>query len=178
MVIVCFSIYLEFDTFSYITKEPYIFMCILKFFEKYHQQIAYLFFGILTTLVNYGSFWLSFRLLGPQTVLYGNTISFFLATAFAYVTNKRYVFQVPDWRLQTVVQEFASFTTVRLFSFGLEELGLLIGTVCFSAEKRVWLGINGTFFLKFVLSLSAVLLNYLFSRYWIFRKKQGDTNDK
>ena len=150
-------------------------MCILKcLFEKYHQQIAYLFFGILTTLVNYGSFWLSFRLLGPQAVLYGNTIAFFPATAFAYVTNKRYVFQVPDWRLQTVVQEFASFTTVRLFSFGLEELGLLIGTVCFSAEEREWLGINGTFFLKFVLSLAAVLLNYLFSRYWIFRKKQGD----
>lgn len=42
-------------------------MCILKcLFEKYHQQIAYLFFGILTTLVNYGSFWLSFRLLARR----------------------------------------------------------------------------------------------------------------
>ena len=50
-------------------------------------------------------------------------------------------------------------------------LGLLIGVHGLGVAKYEWLGISGVLILKVILSFVSVLLNYLFSRYWIFRKK-------
>lgn len=143
----------------------------MRFFHQYSQPCSYLFFGVLTTLVNYASFAIALWVLGPAGTLVANAVSFILATAFAYVTNKRFVFRSPSWRPSVIVREFAAFTGARLFSFALEELGLLIGVHGLGVAQYEWLGISGVLILKVILSFISVLLNYLFSRYWIFRKK-------
>lgn len=140
-------------------------------YHKYRLQIRYLFFGVLTTIVNYASFAIALWMLGTNATLVANAVSFVLATAFAYVTNKRFVFRSPGWRPFVIAHEFAAFTGARLFSFALEELGLLIGVHGLGVAKYEWLGISGVLILKVILSFVSVLLNYLFSRYWIFRKK-------
>ena len=140
-------------------------------YHKYRLEIRYLFFGVLTTIVNYASFAIALWLLGTSATLVANAVSFVLATAFAYVTNKRFVFRSPGWRPSVITREFAAFTGARLFSFALEELGLLIGVHGLGVAKYEWLGISGGLILKVILSFVSVLLNYLFSRYWIFRKK-------
>ena len=144
---------------------------LLRLYEKYYQQLLYLFFGVLTTIVNYISFAAALWLLGTSATLVANAVSFVLATAFAYVTNKRFVFRAPSWSPSVIAHEFAAFTGARLFSFALEELGLLIGVQGLGVARYEWLGINGVLILKVILSFLSVLLNYLFSRYWIFRKK-------
>ena len=140
-------------------------------YHKYCLQIRYLFFGVLTTIVNYVSFAAALWLLGTNATLVANAVSFVLATAFAYVTNKQYVFRSPGWRPSVIAHEFAAFTGTRLFSFALEELGLLIGVHGLGVARYEWLGISGVLILKVILSFVSVLLNYLFSRYWIFCKK-------
>ena len=99
----------------------------IRIYHKYRLEIRYLFFGVLTTIVNYASFAAALWLLGTSATLVANAVSFVLATAFAYVTNKRFVFRSPGWRPSVIAHEFAAFTGARLFSFALEELGLLIG---------------------------------------------------
>lgn len=143
----------------------------IRIYHKYRLEIRYLFFGVLTTIVNYASFAAALWLLGTSATLVANAVSFVLATAFAYVTNKRFVFRSPGWRPSVIAHEFAAFTGARLFSFALEELGLLIGVQGLGVARYEWLGINGVLILKVILSFLSVLLNYLFSRYWIFRKK-------
>lgn len=140
-------------------------------YYKYCLQIRYLFFGVLTTIVNYVSFAAALWLLGTNATLVANAVSFVLATAFAYVTNKCFVFRAPGWHPSVLLHEFAAFTGARLFSFALEELGLLIGVHGLGVARYEWLGISGVLILKVILSFVSVLLNYLFSRYWIFRKK-------
>ena len=70
----------------------------IRIYHKYRLEIRYLFFGVLTTIVNYASFAAALWLLGTSATLVANAVSFVLATAFAYVTNKRFVFRSPGWR--------------------------------------------------------------------------------
>ena len=146
----------------------------LSKFVRFKLQIFYLIFGGLTTLVNYGSFWLLLHLYGAAAALVANVVSFLAATAFAYVTNKRWVFRRTDWAFHTVLREAAAFLGARLFSFFLEEAGLFVSLTVLHADSITILGVNGVMIAKVLLSIIAVVLNYWVSRYWIFRKGHED----
>lgn len=131
----------------------------------------YLFFGVLTTLINYGVFTLWLRLFGEHTSVVANIPAFVLATAFAFVTNKKYVFCSRDWSRGTLLRELSSFVSARLLSWGFEELGLFAGTVFFQADERFVLGFNCIYLLKIALSFVAVLVNYAVSKFLVFKTK-------
>ena len=67
---------------------------LLNLFKKYREQIAYLFFGGLTTLVSIGSFSLFYYFILKSNNLASNVISEIIAITFAYVTNKLFVFNL------------------------------------------------------------------------------------
>lgn len=124
----------------------------------------YLFFGVLTSLVNYGAFWLAVRLLGEEQALGANVISFVCAVTFAFVTNKLWVFESKSWALRVLKQELPPFVGGRLATFGLEEAGLALAMALGAAG--FWL-----MFWKVALSFGAVLLNYIISKLIVFKKK-------
>lgn len=62
-----------------------------KFWNKYKEIITYIIFGVLTTLVSWGSYALFVNLMS-MSVFLGNLLSWICAVAFAYVTNKLWVF--------------------------------------------------------------------------------------
>ena len=62
-----------------------------ELFRKYREQIAYLFFGGVTTVVNIVTYWLLARL-GLSTGL-ANGIAWVLSVLVAYVTNRVWVFE-------------------------------------------------------------------------------------
>ena len=67
---------------------------ILDLLKKYREQVAYLFFGGLTTLISWGLFsGLFYFVFGETRNLLCNVISEAVAITFAYVTNKIFVFQ-------------------------------------------------------------------------------------
>ena len=73
-------------------------------FVKHYDIISYLFFGVLTTAVNYLIYLPCYNLLHFSASV-SNVIAWAFAVAFAYLTNKPFVFKSHDWSAKTVVPE-------------------------------------------------------------------------
>lgn len=134
----------------------------MKAFIKTHYDVlAYLFFGVLTTAVNYMVYLPCYNLLTLGASV-SNMIAWVAAVAFAYLTNKPFVFKSHDWAAGTVIPELAKFLGCRVGS-GLAETGILFLTVD-------WLGWNGNLW-KLITSVLVVLLNYVGSKLFVFQKE-------
>lgn len=142
-----------------------------RIFQKLcnRETISYLFFGVLTTVINYGVFALIIYSFGEESTLIANVAAFVAAVAFAYITNKLFVFESKSWERSVLLREIASFVGARLFSFGFEELGLL-ACMLLNVGRYSLFGINGIMIAKIVLSFAVVMLNYFFSKFIIFKE--------
>lgn len=134
------------------------------------EVVLYLIFGVMTTVVNYGVFWLSLRLLGQRWYLAGNVLAFLAATTFAYVTNKLFVFACSTHSFSAWIREITSFFAARLLTFGFEELGLFLFVSVLHWADFIFWGLSGTMIAKIVLSFVAVIANYGISKWFIFKK--------
>ena len=129
--------------------------------EKYWDILSYLFFGVLTTVVNYIIYLPCYNLLGLSAAV-SNGIAWIIAVAFAYLTNKPFVFKSNDWSAKTVIPELTKFVGCRIGS-GAAETVILLLTVDI-------LGWNGNLWKLFTQGL-VVVLNYVGSKLLVFRKK-------
>ena len=129
--------------------------------EKYWDIITYLIFGVLTTVVNYMVYLPAYNLLGLSASV-SNVLSWVVAVAFAYLTNKPFVFKSHDWSKETVIPELIKFVSCRIASGVAETLILLITVDILGWNGNIW---------KLVTSVLVVVLNYFASKFLIFRKK-------
>ena len=129
--------------------------------EKYRDILSYLFFGVLTTVVNYLIYLPVFNLCGLSATV-SNMIAWVGAVAFAFLTNKPFVFHSHDWSAKTVIPELTKFVSCRLAS-GVLETGILLLTVDF-------LHWNGNLW-KLVTQVLVIIINYVGSKLLVFRKK-------
>ena len=124
------------------------------------ETISYLVFGVLTTIVNYVSYeackWLGIH----YTV--ATVIAWVLAVAFAYITNKLFVFKSKSFEKAVLIKEITAFVSCRVFS-GLCDLGFMVLAVEI-------IGINDSI-AKLVANVFVVVINYIFSKLFIFKKK-------
>lgn len=134
---------------------------IKKLVKKYWDILSYLFFGVLTTVVNYLVYLPCYNLLGLSATL-SNIIAWAVSVAFAFVTNKPFVFKSYDWSAKVVVPELTKFVGTRLGSLILET-AILFVTVD-------WLKLNGNI-MKLAVSVLVVIINYIGSKLLVFRKK-------
>lgn len=128
--------------------------------RKYWDVLSYLFFGVLTTVVNYAVYLPCYNLLGLSAAV-SNVIAWVAAVAFAYLTNKPWVFKSHDWSMKTVVPELTKFVACRVGS-GALETGIIFVFVD-------WLGFDGNVF-KLITSVLVVILNYIGSKLLVFKK--------
>jgi len=128
--------------------------------RKYWDVISYLFFGVMTTVVNYIVYLPVYNYLGLSAAV-SNAIAWVVAVAFAYLTNKPFVFKSQDWSAKTVIPELSKFVSCRIAS-GLAETLILLVTVDL-------LGWNGNIW-KLVTSILVVVLNYFASKFLVFKK--------
>ena len=133
---------------------------IKKLLIKYQDIISYLFFGVLTTVVNYLVYLPCYNLLGISASV-SNVIAWVFAVAFAYLTNKPFVFKSHDWSKQTVIPELAKFIGSRLFSGALETAIIFV-----TVDVLAW---NGNV-MKLVTSVLVVIVNYVASKLVVFKK--------
>ena len=129
--------------------------------HKYWDILIYLFFGGLTTLVNFVIYYPCYNWLHMSATM-SNVLAWVVAVAFAYLTNKPWVFKSHDWSRQTVIPELTKFVGCRVGS-GVLETGIIFLTVDL-------LGWNGNI-MKLVTSVLVVILNYIGSKLLVFRKK-------
>ena len=128
--------------------------------EKYWDILSYLFFGVLTTVVNYVVYLPCYNVLHLSAVA-SNGIAWVVAVAFAYLTNKPFVFKSYDWSAKTVIPELGKFVGCRIGS-GLAETLILLLTVDI-------MGWNGNIW-KLLTNVLVVILNYIGSKMLVFRK--------
>ncbi|MCL2352459.1 MAG: GtrA family protein [Firmicutes bacterium] len=121
------------------------------------ETLLYLVFGAATTAISYVVFNVC---LGRFGTVLSHTFSFVAAVAFAYPTNKAFVFVSRKWDLRTLAKEFSGFVGGRLFTFFFE-----MGALLLLINK---MGVSG-YASKLLTSVVVVILNYVFGRL-IFRK--------
>ena len=134
---------------------------LLSLIKKYEEIVSYLFFGGLTTLVNYIVYLPCYNLLHFSGVV-SNAIAWVVAVSFAYVTNKPFVFKSHDWSAKTVVPELTKFVGCRVGS-GLVETAIIFVFVDL-------MSLNGNI-IKVLTSILVVILNYVASKLVVFHKK-------
>ena len=132
---------------------------IRELYKKYREQIAFLFFGGMTTLVN----WITYAILtGPSTEfnkILAEALAWFAAVIFAFFTNKFFVFEKKS--TDKLLLELIEFFGARALS-GLVEVGgfaMLVGVFKFND----WI-------VKIAISALVVLANYVLSKFLIFKK--------
>ena len=128
--------------------------------RKHYDILAYLFFGVLTTVVNYVIYLPCYNLLQLSAAV-SNAIAWVAAVAFAYVTNKPFVFRSHDWSAKTVVPELTKFVGSRVASGALETAIIFV-----TVDLMLW---NGNV-MKLVTSVLVVILNYFGSKLLVFKK--------
>lgn len=125
---------------------------------------SYLFFGGMTTLINYIVFVAALEIGGG--VIFSNTVAFIFAVAFAYFTNKIYVFKSKSWKASVLVKEILAFVAARIFSFLFETAGLWFTEDILESDD------TGIMIAKVVLSIIVVLLNWVLSKFFVFKKAE------
>lgn len=127
--------------------------------NKKNEIINYLVFGVLTTFINIVSYALFTKIMNMDYRI-ATTIAWFVSVIFAFITNKIYVFNSREMRIQTMTTEFLSFMFFRVLSY-LTDLGIMI----FLVE---WISINDVI-AKILANVVVVIINYVASKYFIFR---------
>lgn len=135
-----------------------------EFLNKNREFIAYIIVGVLTTVVAVGAYWLCVSTFldasdGFQLQV-ANVISWILAVAFAYVTNRKFVFHSKN---KDVAREIAQFVGARLVTL-LIDMGMMFAFVTV-------LGFNDKI-IKIIAQFVVVLVNYVFSKLVIFVQKE------
>lgn len=129
--------------------------------EKYWDIVSYLFFGVCTTIVNYLIYIPCYNFFGMSATV-SNMIAWVVAVAFAYLTNKPFVFRSYDWSAETVVPELTKFVGCRIGSGAAETLILFLTVDLIGWNGNVW---------KLLTQVMVVILNYIGSKLLVFRKK-------
>ena len=145
------------------------------FLKKYKEIILYFVFGVLTTAVNFLAFLVLGMLIGEELYLLSNFLAWGVAVAFAFVVNKIFVFEARSAEIKTVLSEIIKFVGARVFSLGVEELGLfLLVDVCNMGafSLNVGVDVSGHFVAKCILAVIVVIMNYFFSKFIIFKREE------
>ena len=124
------------------------------------ETISYVIFGILTTIINLISYYFFSNIISINYLI-SNIISWIISVSFAYVTNKLYVFNSKDKNKDVVIKEFIKFVNCRLTS-GVIEMILLFLLVDMIKVNDI--------ISKFVIGVIVVVLNFIFSKIFVFQK--------
>lgn len=129
---------------------------------KYKEVISYLFFGALTTAVDFFSYYILTRFFCLEEG-FSNVLAQFFAILFAYVTNKLFVFEDKTYNFKSLIIQFGKFFSLRLVTLVLNSVMFVI-----MVDK---LGINDII-TKAIVVLIVIILNYIFSKLIVFKGKE------
>ncbi len=142
-------------------------------FEKYRELILYVFFGGLTTLVDWVSYWLMTDIIHVPYMA-AAFLSQIFSILFAYVTNRSFVFESRVRGARAVAVEMIKFFGARGASLLLNMLVMYVGVDMLHINDKV---------IKVIASVLVIIANYIFSKLFVFRSaghgEQGeDPNGK
>lgn len=122
------------------------------------EILYYVIFGVLTTGINI----LTYQILSMAGVstLISNGIAWILSVLFAYVTNRKYVF---DSHSENRIQECLKFYGSRLSTGIMDMAGMWILVDVLHLPGMVS---------KIAMNVVVIVLNYIFSKVFVFKHKE------
>ena len=132
------------------------------FLKKYSEVISYLIFGVLTTLINLATFWILSTVFNLETIA-ATVAAWIIAVAFAFITNKIWVFKSKTKTNQETTKEAIMFVIARLITLGIEVFLMWLMVDNFKQDKLIW---------KLLCNIITVILNYLFSKLIVFKERR------
>ena len=137
-------------------------MMIIDLYKKYKEIVNYLIFGVLTTIISLAVYYLlTFTVIDPKNALLlqvANVISWVAGVLFAYVTNRKYVF---DSKNEDKLKEFSSFVGARLVTLIMDIIIMYVGVTLMRGNDKI---------IKLISQVVVIVSNYLFSKIFVFRR--------
>lgn len=135
-----------------------IYNYIIKLIGK--ETFWYLFFGALTTLINLITYYI-FNVLLEFSAGISTTIAFVVGVIFAYITNKKWVFNSKKNKLKELLKEISLFFLARIFTYIIDLILMII-----FVDKLHY----NSIICKLVVNIIVIILNYIFSKLLVFKK--------
>lgn len=135
----------------------------MELYKQYKEIINYLIVGVLTTVVSLGVYYACvLTFLDPENAIQlqvANIISWVAAVTFAYFTNRKFVFESknPD-----MLKEASAFVGARVATLLMDMLCMFIMVTCMGWSDKI---------AKLVVQVIVTVANYVFSKIFVFRKK-------
>ena len=136
---------------------------IKELLKKYKFIILYGIFGVLTTIINIAVYGILYDALGVSNVL-SNIAAWVLSVLFAFITNKLWVFESKSLNFKLFMKELGSFTACRLAT-GVLDLGIMFVGVDLLKGPAI--------ILKIASNVIVIILNYVMSKIFVFKKKEA-----
>lgn len=134
---------------------------VIGLYKKYEEVINYLIVGGLTTVVSVATYTLCSSILNIYYLI-GNIISWVFAVVFAFFANKIYVFKSENKKIWLEVYQFVKY---RLLSLAIDMLFMYLLVDIFKLND---------IFSKILVQFIVVILNYVFSKLFVFKKDKCD----
>ena len=136
----------------------------IELYKKYKEIINYLIFVVLTTVVSLATYYICvFTFLNPENPVelqIANIISWIFAVIFAYVTNRKYVFESKE---KNKVKEATKFVGSRVFTLILDMGVMWLGVTILGFSDKI---------MKMVSQVLIIIGNYIISKLFVFKKEK------
>ena len=133
---------------------------LVNIYNRYREQILYLVFGGVTTLISIITYAV-FTELADINILIANILSWIISVAVAYATNKSVVFCSDKKGATQVLTEALSFYAGRLLTLLIEEAILFVFIDLAKLPNMP---------VKIIAQIIIIVLNYIISKVFIFKK--------
>ena len=141
---------------------------IIKLYKKYEEIINYLIVGGLTTIVGLGSKLLLLFTILDQTngleLQIAEIISWVLAVAFAYITNKVFVFHSKT-KGKKCIKELFDFVKGRIITQVIQMFIMWFFVTLLKLNTDLWVII-----FTLICQVMQIVLNYVISKFLVFKK--------
>ena len=136
---------------------------VINLYNNYKEVINYLIFGFLTTIISLIVYYaLTLTIINPNKAIelqVANILSWVAGVTFAYITNRKYVFNSKN---KNVKKELISFVSARVVTLLLDMfiMGLFVSILGFN--DRI---------MKIISQIIVIINNYIFSKLFVFKKR-------
>ena len=141
---------------------------IKELYLKYKEIINYLIFGVLTTVVSLVTYYICvYTILDPDNAVQlqiANVISWIISVAFAYITNRKFVFESKE---KNKIKEASKFVTSRIATLLMDMVIMYVGVTVLRFNDKI---------MKLISQVVVIVMNYILSKILVFKKEKNNKN--
>ena len=141
---------------------------IKELYLKYKEIINYLIFGVLTTVVSLVTYYICvYTILDPDNAVQlqiENVISWIISVAFAYITNRKFVFESKE---KNKIKDASKFVTSRIATLLMDMAIMYVGVTVLRFNDKI---------MKLISQVVVIVMNYILSKILVFKKEKNNKN--